>query len=443
MTEITTSDAQEQHRGGAESLAAIFRANARRTPDALALVDPPDRAAFTHAPPRRLTYAATDLAIGKIAARLDELGLQRGARVALHLPNTVEAVLALLAVQRVGLTPVLLPLAWPSPNCIAALTAVNPKALITADARIGTERLCDRALQFAVDTFSIRFICGFGRDLPDGIVPLDGAFDESADERTITHDADGSALMTFADGAREFSPTERTAAELLVAGLAVVVETELPRSAVILGTMLLSSSAAVACTLMPWLITGGTLALHQPFDAHALAAQMRDVHADTLIAPGAVATDVLAACGAARPQRMIALWRAPERQSAAACWTADLPLIDVLAFGEAGIIALRRAAGGAPCAIPVGPIKAPTFAAKGTLVITSSRTPEGTLALAGPMVPAADAALSEAGGRRFADTRYPCVFDPDANTFRITGPQIERAEASSAERQPLVQAPAA
>lgn len=442
MTETTTSESQDQHGGGTESLASIFHANAQRTPDALALVDPMDRAAFTRSPPRRLTYQAADRVIDTIAARLDELGLQHGARIALHLPNTIEAVLTLLAVQRAGLTPVLLPLAWSSPTCIAALTAVNPKALVTSDARIGGERLCDRALQFAVETFSIRFVCGFGRDLPDGIVPLDDAFDATSDARAVAGDSDCAALMTFAEALQAPLPTERTAAELLVSGLAVVVEAEIPRSATILGTMLLSSSAAVSCTLMPWLITGGTLALHQPFDPQALAAQMQDLRSDTLIAPGAVAADVLAACAPARPQRMIALWRAPEKQPVAPRWTADLPLTDVLAFGETGIVALRREADGAPRAIPAGSIKAPTLAARGTLVLTSSCTAEGTLAFGGPMVPISDLTTSESGGRRFADTRYPCAFDPAANTYRITGPQRERADpATDSSRQ--VHAPAA
>src|SRR5438105_14449276 len=53
----------------------LFARALERRPDALALIDPPDRASFTDGPVRRLTYAQADRAISALAARLRSFGL--------------------------------------------------------------------------------------------------------------------------------------------------------------------------------------------------------------------------------------------------------------------------------------------------------------------------------------------------------------------------------
>lgn len=445
MTEIATGRSAPPQ-GGAESLDWIFQSNAQRTPDALALVDPPDRAQFSGVAPRRLSYAEADAAIERLANRLGQLGLPRGASVALLLANTVETVVTLLAVQRAGLTAALLPLALRADRMAAALAAVGARALATCDGRPGGERLCDVAVQLAAETFSIRYVCGFGAELPDGVVGLDDVFDgRTDDDAIVTFDSCSGALVTFAtmpDGSAH--PVMRQTAELLVGGLAVVVEAEMPRGATIVGTMLLSSFAAASCTLAPWLLTGGTLALHQPFAADALAQQMRMHDGDMLVAPGPAAAEIFAACGANRPRRLLAVWRAPEQQTNAVAWPHDASFVDVLAFGETGVIALRRDASGAPRTIPAGAVKAPTYAAKGTLVLTTARTEDGTLALSGPMAPASDPVRDGGSApRRTADTRYPCEFDAAENAFRLTGGPIAPARRGVEPDGPELQAPAA
>ena len=74
----------------ATTLDHMFRRVAARRPDALALVDPPNRESFTDGPPRRFTYAEADRIISAIASRLRDLGLQTDAIVGIQLPNTVE-----------------------------------------------------------------------------------------------------------------------------------------------------------------------------------------------------------------------------------------------------------------------------------------------------------------------------------------------------------------
>ena len=58
----------------------------------------------------------------------------------------------------------------------AALARIGAKALITCD-RVGTFNHGQCAMTVAADVFSIRYVCGFGENLPDGVVSFDDLFD--------------------------------------------------------------------------------------------------------------------------------------------------------------------------------------------------------------------------------------------------------------------------
>src|SRR5262249_47233557 len=73
----------------------FFRRPAARRPDAIALADPPNRAAVTDGAPRRLTFAEADRMISAVALRLRRLGLGADPIVGLQMANTVHALLTL------------------------------------------------------------------------------------------------------------------------------------------------------------------------------------------------------------------------------------------------------------------------------------------------------------------------------------------------------------
>lgn len=65
-----------------------------------------------------------------------------------------------------------------------------------------------------------------------------------------------------------------------------------------------------------WLLSGGTLVLHHPFDEEVLETQINEYACDTLIAPAPLALrlDELDLAGRLPSLRnVIGLWRAPER----------------------------------------------------------------------------------------------------------------------------------
>jgi acyl-CoA synthetase (AMP-forming)/AMP-acid ligase II len=106
--------------GGRITLDELLRRAALRRPDALAVLDPPNREAVVGGKPRSLTYKQAEHAVSAIAGRLRCMGLHTDGIVALQMANTVESLLTLLGVLRAGLIAMPLPALWRRSEMVAA-----------------------------------------------------------------------------------------------------------------------------------------------------------------------------------------------------------------------------------------------------------------------------------------------------------------------------------
>jgi hypothetical protein len=426
-------------KAGRSTLDDIFRRAAARRPDALALVDPPNRAAVTDGAPRRLTFAQADRMISAVAGRLRRLGLQTDQIVGLQMANTVDAVVTLLGILRAGLIATPLPLLWRQADCVAALNRIGARALIVSG-RIGAVDHCALAMQVAVEVFQIRQVCGFGRDLPDGVIAFDDLYAADTPDplpamSRAVNPAAHVAVITWDVAAAGLVPVPRSHFELLAAGAAVALESRVEPNAVILSSIALPSLAGLALAVVPWLLIGGTLALHHPFDDHVFLQQCRAEQCAVVVVPAAVALRLGEAGAPSRRdgvKTVIAAWRAPERLAASGSWRDPaIGLADVLVFGETALFAARRGSSGRPAPIGIGPVTAPRGAPGALHVAEIVRTAAGTLAVRGPLVPkfglpfeidvaAKPVFAVDADG--FADTGYPCTVDPATRALTITGP---------------------
>jgi hypothetical protein len=432
---LTTGSAEGQ---GHLTLDALFRHAAARRPGAIALADGPNREKVTDGPPRRLSFAQADRVISAIAARFRAMGLPTDAVVGIQLPHTVENVLTILGVLRAGLIAAPIPLLWRRADVVAALGRAGAKAFVTC----GRANEFDHgqfALRVAAEVFSIRYVCGFGEALPDGTVPFDDLFDVT-DPDPVTplgraHDAAAHlALITFEIGANGPVPVARRHLEFLAGGLSLLLEGALARDAAILSAIAPATFAGICLTLVPWLLSGGSLVLHHPFDREIFAHQLREECCGTLILPAPIAfglakTGLFALEG---PTTILASWHAPERLAESADWRErDAVLTDVPIFGEAGLIAARRGSDGRPAPLPCGAVVAPRGSAAGMSVAELMVTDAGTIALRGPIVPrhVFPPGIAESGQPYFAigrdgtvDTGHPCQADAVSNTVIVTGP---------------------
>ena len=423
--------------GARATLDDLFRRAAQRNPDTPALVDPPNRAQFTDGVARTLTYAQADRMISAIAERLDKLRLPIDAIVGIQLPNTVESVLALLGVLRAGLVAAPLPLLWRRSELVSGLSRIGAKALIGCR-QVGATDHATLAMQTAADVFHIRYVGGFGTDLPEGVVPFDNLYHAENPQPPLLKRASAGnraahlALITWETTAESIVPVARSHAEIVSAGLAMLFEGRFENGATFLSTVPPTSFAGLATAVLPWLITGGTLMLHQPFDPETLVQQLRE-GCDAIVLPAAVAHRLLEAdLFTSHVRTVIGLWRAPERMNRALQWPpSSTGFIDVACFGESCIVPMRRGDNGAVTPLPLGVVTAPLHAT-GRAVITAelARSATGTLTVSGPMVPRhaypPGAARTELPHFKtkdgIVDTGHPCRINEQLRTLTLTGP---------------------
>jgi hypothetical protein len=373
------------------TLDGLFRRILARQPDALALIDPSDKPRVTAQPPQRLTYAQADRAISALAAHFIEAGLPANSVIAVQLPNTVEFMLTMLAAHRAGLVVALLPQLWRQAELTVALNRTGARAIVTT-CRIDGVSHADLAMNAAAEAFSIRHVCGFGNDLPEGMASLDAVMkDGPASPPPVTQDARRAAIVSFDVTSGGFRAVARTHLSLIAGGLVAFLESGLPQGATILSALGPSSFAGVASALVPWLLSGGALVLHHPFDGEVLERQINDHACDALVAPAVLVlrfaeSGMLSAMPTLR--NVIGLWRAPEQVASSSVWPGGrTTLTDIYLFGEAGLFGARRSDDGAPAPIFPGPHGAPRAVAGSSIAGDILLTPKGTLGLRGPMIP--------------------------------------------------------
>src|SRR6185369_980193 len=189
------------------------------------------------------------------------------------------------------------------------------------------------------------------------------------------------------------------------------------------------------CSLAVWLLTGGTLALHHPFDGDVLKEQIRDLGCDTLIAPAQLAQrldDLDLSVRLPSLRNVIGLWRAPEQVASSKPWKAQTAsLTDVYLFGEAGMFGARRVAeDGSAAMVRAGIHGAPREMSGASIAGEILLTPKGTLGLRGPMVavaayapppPPSDSLMTQPP-RDYVDTEYVARIDKSTGATSITAP---------------------
>jgi hypothetical protein len=416
------------------TLDVLFRRILARKPDAPALIDPLNKPRVTGDAPRRLTYTEADRAITALAAHFIEAGLPNNSVIAIQLPNTIEFVLTVLAAQRAGLVVALFPLLWRQAELTVALNRTGARAIVTSGTIDGIG-YAGLAMNAAAEAFSIRHVCGFGGDLLEGMASMDAALaGGSTTTRAVVQDGRKAAIISFDVTADGFRPVPRTHLHLIAGGLALSLEADLPQGSRIMSAFAPSSFAGLAASLGVWLLSGGTLALHHPFDGDVLEQQINEDRCDALIAPAQLALRLGEIDFASRwpaLRNVIGLWRAPEQIASSASWeVAHAMLTDVYLFGEAGLFAARRQSDGAPAPIMPGPHGAPREIPGSSIAGEVFVTPRGTLGLRGPMItPAAYAPppppsepLIAQPPRDFVDTDYAARIDRSTGAICITAP---------------------
>jgi acyl-CoA synthetase (AMP-forming)/AMP-acid ligase II len=269
----------------------LFAQNAERTPQRLAVVDPPNRADLVGGEPLRLSYRDLAARAENLAGFFLQQGLTPGDVVVTQLPNIVEYVLVYLAAARLGLVVSPVPMQYRGHELGHIVGLLAPAAYVT----------CAQFKDTDYARLAVGVTTGHGtRVLVFGDTDAPGA-------RSIDLHGSGAAAAVAACTARQPVAADDIYTICWTSGTEGVPK-GVPRShnhwmAIsyghfegarlregdrLLNPFPLVNMGAIGGCFMSWLRGGGTLILHHPLDLGIYLRQIAEERPDYAIAPPAI-----------------------------------------------------------------------------------------------------------------------------------------------------------
>jgi hypothetical protein len=186
---------------------------------------------------------------------------------------------------------------------------------------------------------------------------------------------------------------------------------ELQPSSVLLSSLTPSGLAGLGSGLVPWLLSGAALALHQGFDATVLGVQIERQEISHLVLPAVVARAGFQEGLLDRASlRMAACITRPSKTIPPSCPASSIAVTEFAALGEIGIASMPRKDANSAISFMKDDLSALEF----------DITTDGILGQRGAKVPTAPFPGSEGGAiypvysERWVSTRFPAVFEDGA-----------------------------
>lgn len=252
------------------TLQSLASRGAMTSPARVFLRDCPHRETWNDVEPRTLTFDGFFKATNFLAAQLKTLGVEAGDRVLILLPNIVETSISILACQLVGALPAIVAADERVDTIRSAAERCEATTLLTT-ARVGEIALGEKARQVAAKVLSIRCVAGFGFNLPDGIVSLEGWSEEDVVELPELNRRQSEAgLMTFSRDKDGICGVIRTEGQMIAEALALSSVMRLDGRRGLISLMHPGSAVTVAASLVLPLHAGADVRLSGPYDTKAL-----------------------------------------------------------------------------------------------------------------------------------------------------------------------------
>lgn len=268
------------------TVATLCSGAAAAHPSRMFLADCPDRQGWNGNPAQNLTFSAFDKRARFFAQQLVTLGLETGERVLLVLPGSVDMAVAFAGTLMAGMVPAIIGTEESADGLRSAIERINASAIITTG-RIEDMPLAEKARQAAARAMSIRCIAGFGENLPDGVVALDGWSDDevsplSADAQA-SQQSDG--LITFGRDSGGLYACFRSQAQLMAEALALATVSRLDRGHTLVSTLQPASCSALSASILLPIFIGASVQLVGPFRSDRLFEAMSHAGTAHLFAP--------------------------------------------------------------------------------------------------------------------------------------------------------------
>ncbi len=285
---------------GTRTLDDCFRSHVAVHPQRQAVVDALNRQDFTDGAPRSLTYAELDAEVMRMAQVLLDHGLAKDDIVVVQLPNGVEQFVIYLACARLGAVVSPVPAQYREHELEHILGVTQARAIVTC-VRIGKHGHASMFKQLSARHPSIARVFAWGAQVPSGVVALDLALPAAqAPQRVAGY------LATAAVSANDVfticwtSGTEATPKgvprnhnEWLIVAPAIIEGAQLEPGCRLLNPFPLVNMAGLSTNFAAWLILGGTVVQHQPFNLEVFLRQIREEAIEYTVAAPTILNQLL------------------------------------------------------------------------------------------------------------------------------------------------------
>ena len=282
---------------GTRTLNDLFAQGLAAHPQREAVADPPNRAALMDGPPRRLSWSALEAEVARLAALLRDEGLRRDDVLLVQLPNGVEQYVVYLAALRLGVIVSPLAVQYREFELRHVLGISQARAVVTAT-RVLRHAAVPMWLGLAALAQPGFQVLAFGPEVPDPARALDDLL-ASYRGPGVQVQAEGVgandiATLCWTSGT-EAAPkgVPRSHNEWLVVAPSIIEAAELQPGARLLNPFPLVNMAGWSTCIAAWLVLGGTVVQHHPFDLQVFLQQLRDERIDYTVAPPAILNALL------------------------------------------------------------------------------------------------------------------------------------------------------
>ena len=285
---------------GARTLDDCFRSHVATHPRRQAVVDALNRQDFTDGAPQCLTYAELEGQVARMAQVLLDHGLTKDDIVVVQLPNGVEQFVIYLACARLGIVVSPVPAQYREHELEHILGITRARAILTC-VRIGKHGHASMFQQLSARHPSISRVFAWGLQVPEGVVSLDLALPAAqAPQRVIDYLAKTRVCANDVFTICWTSGTEATPKgvprnhnEWLIVAPAIIEGAQLAPGCRLLNPFPLVNMAGLSTNFAAWLILGGTVVQHQPFNLQVFLRQIRDEAIEYTVAAPAILNQLL------------------------------------------------------------------------------------------------------------------------------------------------------
>ncbi|NMM80929.1 short-chain-fatty-acid--CoA ligase [Acidovorax sp. SRB_14] len=291
---------------GTLTLGEHFLDMAAKNGAAFAVADPPNRTELFGGAPQNWSWGALCEQVGALCAVLHAQGVGKDDVIVVQLPNCVQlhAIYLACAVSGVVVSPV--PMQYRAHELVHVATSTAAKGVITTQ-RLGKYQAAHEIALMKPLLPSVQWVWSYGdasgQPLPEGVQDLDilllqaPAWDDDgmrAHMARIALTANDVFTICWTSGTEARSKgVPRSHNEWLLVGTSVIDAGQMQPGAQMVIPFPFVNMAGISTSLIVWLLTGGGLHHHHPFDLKVFIGQLQDNPTDYTVAAPAVLSMLL------------------------------------------------------------------------------------------------------------------------------------------------------